>query len=210
MANIKHVGQLHTGKRCVVVFREVPEEPNNCLVIDTDALPDWMHDDVINAVESPGAQESANFYEYAQRVMFTDGSNMLQALHKRGLMQKVPTGDVLMTPNNSVSIKLNELNDIINEQNGGTPVVVPEEDPNSLKVANKQLDTVNEVVDTMPVMENATDNMASDTMDDLALARSLMDQAITFQKEADDLKERAIAIDPSLKPKRGRPVKNTA
>ena len=49
--NIKHVGQiLNTQKRCVVVFRELPDDPTNCLVVDTDALPDWMHDDV-NASE---------------------------------------------------------------------------------------------------------------------------------------------------------------
>ena len=33
MANIKHVGQIiNTQRRCVVVFREVPDEPENCLI----------------------------------------------------------------------------------------------------------------------------------------------------------------------------------
>ena len=67
MANIKHVGQvINTQKRVIVVFREIPDEPESCLVVDTDAAPDWMHDDLITAVESNGAQASANFYEYAQ------------------------------------------------------------------------------------------------------------------------------------------------
>ena len=51
--NIKHVGKLsNTGKKVVVVFRELPDDPENCLVVDTDALPDWFHDDIINAVMS--------------------------------------------------------------------------------------------------------------------------------------------------------------
>ena len=85
-----------------------------------------MHDDVINAVESPGAQASPNFYEYAQRSMFTDGSNMLQTMNARNLLQKVRTDNIMMTPNQTSQVKLNELNDIIREQSGGAPVVAPE------------------------------------------------------------------------------------
>ena len=49
--NTKHVGKLsNTGKKCVVVFRELPEDKENCLIVDTDACPDWMHDDIMNAV----------------------------------------------------------------------------------------------------------------------------------------------------------------
>mgnify|MGYP003669918549 FL=1 len=79
--NLKHVGQLiNTQKRCVVMFREIPDDESNCLIVDTDSLVDWMHDDVINAVESPGAQSSIDFSEFAQRRTMTDGTNMLQAL----------------------------------------------------------------------------------------------------------------------------------
>ena len=114
---LKHVGQItNTQRRCVVVFREVPDEPENCLIVDTDAPQDWMHDDVINAVESPGAQASPNFYEYAQRSMFTDGFNMLQTMNARNLLQKVRTDNIMMTPNQTSQVKLNELNDIIREQ----------------------------------------------------------------------------------------------
>ena len=103
--NIKHTGLLvNTGKRVVVVFRELPDDPTQCLVVDTEAVPDWMHDDIHNAVESPGAQATGNFYEYAERTVFTDGTNMLQTLHTTGRLMKTPTDNVKMTPNNSVSI----------------------------------------------------------------------------------------------------------
>ena len=50
--NIKHTGMLlNTGKRVVVVFRELPDDPTHCLVVDTEAVPDWMQDDIHTAVE---------------------------------------------------------------------------------------------------------------------------------------------------------------
>ena len=138
--NLKHVGKLkNSQRRVIVVFREIPEDEDFCLVVDTDALPDWMHDDMINAVESPGAQASANFYEYAQRSIFTDGSNMLQTLHNSRRLSRQPTNNVIMTPNSSVRIGLDELNTIIREQNGGEPAVSKPDD--ELEMATKTLDT---------------------------------------------------------------------
>jgi len=203
--NIKHVGQLtNTGRRCVVVFREIPNEPDNCLIVDTDALQDWMHDDVINSVESQGAQQSANFYEYAQRAVFTDGSNMLQAMHARKLLVKVPTSLVKMTPNNTDSIMLDELNRLVREQNGDKPAIQPVKDPNLLNVAGKDVtEAVSEYVEPKATTADATPT-------DADLAKSFLSQAETFEAEAQNLREQAYEMDPSLKPRRGRPAKQTA
>ena len=197
--NIKHVGQIvNTQKRCVVVFRELPDDPNNCLVVDTDALPDWMHDDVINASESPGAQASSNFYEYAERTVMSDGSNMLQALHKSGRLMKTPTDNVKMTPNNAVAIGLTELNNIIREQTGGAPVVTPPDDQTAMagkEVADTTAESLTEgniVEDVAPVAEEA--------MDPQDLAKSLLAQAKTFEQEAKSLKKQAYDLAPNLKP----------
>lgn len=208
MANIKHVGQIiNTQKRCVVVFREVPDEPTSCLVVDTDALVDWMHDDVINSVESPGAQASPNFYEYAQRAMFTDGSNMLQTLHARRLLQKVPTDNVMMTPNQTSQVKLSELNAIIREQNGDKPVVAPAEDPNALPMAGKDVsETIAEDYTPAPQAQAPADGVLQ--TDDVA--KGMISQAEYFETEAKRLREEAYALDETLRPKRGRPKKETA
>ena len=193
--NIKHVGQIvNTQKRCVVVFRELPDDPNNCLVVDTDALPDWMHDDVINASESPGAQASANFYEYAERAVMTDGSNMLQALHKSGRLMKTPTDNVKMTPNSAVSIGLTELNNIIREQSGGAPVVAP--DDTQVEMAGKD---VAETITESNIVEDATPT-TDEAMDPQDLAKSLLAQAKTFEQEAKALKKQAYELAPNLKP----------
>jgi hypothetical protein len=203
--NIKHVGQLtNTGRRCVVVFREIPNEPENCLIVDTDALQDWMHDDVINAVESQGSQSAANFYEYAQRAVFTDGSNMLQAMHARKLLIKVPTTLVKMTPNNTDSIMLDELNRLVREQNGDKPAVTPQKDPDLLSVAGKD---VSEAVSNYVEPQATTADAAPSDAD---LAKNLLNQAQTFETEAQNLREQAYEMDPSLKPRRGRPAKQTA
>ena len=199
MANIKHVGQIiNTQKKCIVVFRELPDDPSHCLVVDTDACPDWMHDDLMKAVEAPGAQSSANFYEYAERTVFTDGTNMLQTLHGAGRLNKHPTENVAMTPNNSVSVNLKELNDIIREDTDGKPVVSP--DDTQIQPAARDLGDV-------PPMGAQAD---APVMADGDLAKNMLAQAEGFLAEAETLKAQAYDLDPSLKPKRGRPAKVTA
>lgn len=193
--NIKHVAKTHTGKKCVVVFRELPDEPHNCLVVDTDALPDWMHDDIMNAVESPGAQQSTDFYAYAERTVLTDGTNMLQALHKTGRLQKVPTDTITMTPNNSVSVGLTEINNIVREQNGDKPVVTPPTD--QVEMAGK----------TMDVMESAaTPTTSNEGITDNDLAKQFLAQAKGFETEAKSLKAQAYELAPGLKPGPKKPA----
>lgn len=189
--NLKHVGQLiNTQRRVIVVFREIPNEPDKCLVVDTDALKDWMHDDVINAVESTGAQASPNFYQYAERAVFTDGSNMLQSLHKHGLLQKVSTDNVMMVPNSNTKIRLNELNAIIAEQTGEPAVV-----------------NTNETALDKARTEMGQDTNNNDVVSDTAMAQNLLSQAEQFEAEAKRLREQAFEMEPSLKPKRGRKPK---
>ena len=202
MANIKHVGQvINTQKRVIVVFREIPDEPESCLVVDTDAAPDWMHDDLITAVESNGAQASANFYEYAQRSVFTDGTNMLTTLHEQGRLNKHPTKNIAMTPNNSVSVNLAELNTLIATETDNAPVVTPDD----TEFGNAGMDVapdINAIAQATPAAEAV--------IDDGDLAKNMLAQAEGFLAEAETLKAQAYDLDPSLKPKRGRPAKVTA
>jgi hypothetical protein len=197
--NLKHVGQIiNTQRKCVVVFREIPNDETNCLIVDTDALQDWLHDDIINAVQSSGAQASANFYEYAQRTVLTDGANMLQALHTRGLLRKQATSNIMMTPNRSANIRLDELNNIIREQTGGKAAVTPPTD--QMELAGKQQAKA-EPAPAAPAVTAKADGV----IDDSALAKTMLSQAEQFMAEAARLQEQAYEMDPSLKPtKRGR------
>jgi hypothetical protein len=189
--NTKHVGQIiNTQKRCVVVFREIPDEPLNCLVVDTDSLADWMHDDIINAVDSPGAQASANFYEYAARQAMSDGTNMLNTLHTRGILQKQKTSNISMTPNAEAKIRLDELNSIIREQAGDAVVAPP--------------------TDQITMAGQGTPAPDANTMNEADIAKSMLAQAKTFESEAKSLKEQAYEMAPELKPGRKKSAKQTA
>ena len=199
--NIKHVGKLvNTGKKVVVVFRELPDEPENCLVVDTDALPDWMHDDIIGAVESPGAQSSTDFYEYAQRTVLTDGTNMLQTLHTSGRLMKTPTDNVKMTPNNSVSVGLTEINNIVREE-GGKAVTPPD---NEVPMASK--DTTPASAPVTPVAEPVVESANTEGLSDTDLAKNLLAQAKGYETEAKSLKAQAYDLAPGLKPGPKKPV----
>lgn len=194
--NIKHVAKTHTGKKCVVVFRELPDEPDNCLIVDTEALPDWMHDNIMQAVESPGAQASTDFYAYAERTVLTDGTNMLQTLHSTGRLQKMPTDKITMTPNNDVSVGLTEINNIVREQNGDVPTAV-----------TPPTDQVNMAGKTMDVMEStAAPATSTEGINDTDLAKQFLAQAKGYETEAKSLKAQAYELAPGLKPGPKKPV----
>jgi len=117
--NLKHVGRIKTnGRKCLVVFRTLPNDAFNCLIVQTENLTDSYHDALINLVESPSAQNANEFAEVLARAVFPDGSTMLPSLHAKGNLVKVPTDLVEMMPNNSVTILLSELNQMIAEQQG--------------------------------------------------------------------------------------------
>ena len=60
---IKHVGRIITNNRKVVVaYRVVPDEPENCVVIQTENLSADEHDTLIKAVESEAGQQADEFH----------------------------------------------------------------------------------------------------------------------------------------------------
>jgi hypothetical protein len=117
---IKHVGVNGQGKKCVVVFRELPGDSDSALVVPTEALPTLYHDDLIAAIENVNCQKDLDPSDYLFRQSFHDGTNMLNTMHQRGWLVKVPTKSIVMTPKPGVEINLVELNkqlkQISNEQ----------------------------------------------------------------------------------------------
>jgi hypothetical protein len=107
---IKHVGVNGQGKKCIVVFRELPGDSDSALIIPTESLPPLYHDDLIRVIEHPNCQALMDTSDYLFRQVFNDGTNMLNTLHQRGWMTKVPTKSVAMTPKPGVVINLVDLN----------------------------------------------------------------------------------------------------
>jgi hypothetical protein len=115
---LKHVGK-HNDKRCVIVFRKIPDLAHMALVIYSDLLPRMVHDEVMRALESPQGQEAKELSDVLFRTIMADGHNCLESLHRNGLMKKVPTNQVLVTPTSNSSVRLDELNDIMDEMTKG-------------------------------------------------------------------------------------------
>jgi len=119
---IKHVGK-HNNKKCILLFRTVPGEPHMCLVIYPDTLPRHIHDDIMTALESESGQQAKEFSDYLFRVTLSDGNNALETLHKEQMIKKVPTNQVIVTPNVKSTVRLDELNSILDKMSAGEEAV---------------------------------------------------------------------------------------
>ena len=119
MANIvKHVGQ-YGQKKCVIVFREVPNEEDNCLIVLSDSLEGRMHDELMGVVEGPEAQSAKDLADVLNRRQFSDGSNMLTQLHYAKRLTKVATDMVDLTPLPGQRVPLSQLNEEVRKIDGG-------------------------------------------------------------------------------------------
>jgi len=187
----RHVGKIKsTSQRCLVVFRQVPDEPDSCLVTITDQLPDRFHTDIINGVESISAQQELEFASYAARTPLSSGENMLSWLHGQGRLQKVSTDDVTMLPAPDQVISLKELNEHLD----------------TIKKENEPA----EVATVKPVPETAHEatkpqGSTGSALGDAQIAKDLLNQAFTWEQEVIRLREQAYELEPSLKPKEDKP-----
>jgi hypothetical protein len=176
---IKHVGKNGQGKKVVVVFREVPGDSDSCLVIPTESLPRLHHDDLIRAVESNNCQDSMDPSEFLFRQVFNDGTNMLNTIHQRGWMVKVPTKSIIMTPQPGVNINLVDLNRELTQ------------------LSRESAAQGTRSVDVNPAKStNTTGTSTQGAIDDVQLASKLRAQANTFEAEVRRLREEAEALDP--------------
>ena len=118
--SVKHVGQMSSGAKVLVAMRTLPGDPNSALVIPTAALKQTYHDELDSLVMKDEAQQAYELATILNVRKFSDGSTMLPSLHAKGLMQKVPTNAVTMTPATTKEswIQLDELNKVIAEQRG--------------------------------------------------------------------------------------------
>ena len=119
---IKHVGK-HNSRKVVILYRKVPGEDHMCLVTYPDALPSQIHDDVMQALESDSGQQAKEFSDYLFRYTLRDGSNALQTLHSEAMIKKVPTNQVVVTPNATSTVRLDELNTILDKMAVGEEAI---------------------------------------------------------------------------------------
>jgi len=119
---IKHVGK-HNNKRIVLLWRSVPNEGHMALALYSDTLPRMIHDEVMRALESPIGQNAKELNEVLFRTTMADGRNCLEVLHREGFIKKIPTSQVLITPTSKSTVRLDELNSILDEMEKGEEAV---------------------------------------------------------------------------------------
>jgi hypothetical protein len=114
---------------------------------------------------------------------------MLNWLHNRGQLKKVPTNIVLMTPNSQTQIPLNDLNKMIADQKGITVDELAVNDgKQSDKSTQKTKDAVVETQIVVPEITAAPAIEAPVTASDLrSMADKLFKEAQTLRKKADEL-----------------------
>ena len=115
---LKHIGR-HGDRKVAILFREVPGEDHMCLVVYPETLPTHIHDSIMKTLESPVGQQATNLADALHRGLLPDGRPQLEALHREGMIKKVPTSQVIVTPNATSSVKLDELNRIVREMEMG-------------------------------------------------------------------------------------------
>lgn len=115
---LKHIGR-HGDRKVAILFREVPGEDHMCLVVYPEVLPTHIHDSIMRTLESEVGQQATNLAEALHRNLLPDGRPQLEALHKEGMIKKVPTNQVIVTPTSQSSVKLDELNKIVREMESG-------------------------------------------------------------------------------------------
>jgi hypothetical protein len=176
----KHTGTLvNTGVRCIVVFRKIPGDEENCLVVETDRLNDMYHNSLMEYVASPESQKTNEFSEILNRRTFPDGLNALQALHYKGMLRKTPVSNVNLLPFPGQVLPLA----LLNAQIDGTV-----DQYNDKAKATKDAE----------VAEQRRINPMSDPTNPEAIAQGLLLQAELLEAEAKSKRNEAYTMAPHL------------
>lgn len=193
---IKHVGKLtNTGDKIAVVFRTVPGESDQALVLPVATLKDEIHDSLMKMIESDQAQQTNELGEIMFSRTFPDGRPMLQAMQSEGRLKKVPTSTVSMTPTPLSEIMLSELNILIAEQKNMPVDQLYTLVSGAPKVSETVEQTVSETAPSEEPVATSTDGVLSDS----DLAKSYRSQADAMYKEAARLRREADELDPPKK-----------
>ena len=213
---IKHVGK-HNNKKIVVLWRRVPNEDHMALVTYSETLPRMIHDEVMHALESAIGQAAKDFSDVLFRTVMADGRNALEVLHKEGFIKKVPTSQVLVTPTAKSSVRLDELNSILDEMEKGEEAIKKMADldksaglqtkkrvregrevgmpPNNTSVSRTNIDV--EATDSAAAYLNGALSDTDLASDRLSQAESMQKQAMALLAEAQRLTEEAKSLTPA-------------
>lgn len=190
MPFLKHIGKMkNNGAKVAVVYRTLPGDAYHALVVGTNSLQESYHDGLMSLIQSENGQAANELADILSVRKFPDGSNMLEFLHVKGYLKKVPTDGVIMTPTPTDNISLDQLNQLLAEQKGVSvddlaitdgvnpnPKTKKENEPKAEKAKEESIEIKPSIEDMSPAQ--------------------LRSRADALFKEAQTLRKKADAIDP--------------
>jgi len=191
MSFLKHVGK-HGDRKVAIIFREVPGEPHMCLVTYTETLNQHIHDPLIRCIESDIGQHAESLSDALNRTLGLDGQPILYTLHREGLLKKVQTENIVVTPNSNTKIKLSELNKILTEMKQGEDAVKRMAELDQSRGLQDPVDVARRVREgktrdaKVPATQPLTAS-SSDALGDNVIANNLRQQAQKMEAEAKGL-----------------------
>jgi hypothetical protein len=194
---LKHIGK-QGDRKVAVVFRQVPGDEHMCLVVYTELLNQNIHDPLMACIESDVGQSVENLGEALDRSYTKDGRQILQVLHREGMLKRIQTEQVVMTPVPGQTIRLNELNNMLNEMSKGEEAVRKLAEYDASRGLQDPKDVAKRMRGESTIMENSrkakpskkNEPVVSSTtglLGDADLARNLQQQAARMAAEAKSL-----------------------
>lgn len=189
---IKHIGRQQ-DRKVAIVFREVPGEEHMCLVIYPEVLPVSFHDPIMKVLESDVGQQAENLGDALFRTVLPDGRPILQTLHAEGMIKKVQTKNIVVTPTANSHVNLEEMNQILREMRQGEDAVrrMAELDKQAGMTGRvRPRDDFGREIGAPIERQRASEVAGSDAaraLDDRALAATLVEQARRMEREAQGL-----------------------
>jgi hypothetical protein len=183
---IKHVGK-HNQKRVAIVYRTVPDEEHMALVVYADSMPSMIHDEVMKVIESAIGQNAKELADALFRTTMADGTNCLSTLHKGGLLKKVPTNQVIVTPTAKSTCRLDELNNLLKkiEEGGDAAQALADMDANrGIKGVVQEGRELGQPAKPFTGVQSTTSSDMSGVLSDTDLATQRTEQANKMEAEA--------------------------
>jgi hypothetical protein len=180
----KHIGMVKsTGRRCVVVFMQLPGKEDHALILDSEALPERWHNPIMDVLDSVEGQQERNFYNIlGRRIMPDTGETMLESVHRGGYMRPEPIENIVMLPMPNWPVPLAEIVKAMNGIDGQSPA-------QNTQFAEEN--RFNRIQENQNIQANESQ---------INTARGLLMQASDLEVEAYKKREQAYRMAPSLRP----------
>jgi hypothetical protein len=148
----------------------------------------------MKCIESDIGQNSENLADALNRTYTKDGQIILQKLHAEGMLKKIRTELVVMTPQPNVQIKLNELNKILDEMKQGEEAVRKLAELDASRGLQDPVDVARRLRGDKQKQQTPVQS-TGDALGDSTLANNLRQQAAKMSAEAKGLLAEAARLE---------------